>query len=245
MMQVFGKTDRGIIREENQDDFAIGTAGEYCWAAVCDGMGGANGGKVASSMAAERFKKTVAQFDFRSASSVSIQRMFDSAITSANVLIYDRASSDSELEGMGTTVVAAVVGASSAYIAHVGDSRAYLISENEIKRITRDHSVVQTLVDNGTITDEEARLHEKKNLITRAVGVDTDVDIEFDEIGVSDGDIILLCSDGLSNMLTDSEIKDIVLSGENAESRLIEAANAAGGTDNITAVLIMCTKESE
>lgn len=238
-MEFRGATDRGLVRRTNQDCFAAGNIGNVPWAVVCDGMGGAAGGNIASEMAVRRFIAIAEGPDAKITDGKSAERFFLSAISSANTVIYERARKEAELYGMGTTAVAAAVVNDTAYIAHVGDSRAYLIDETGIKRLTRDHSVVQSLVESGEITDEQAKNHQQKNIITRAVGVLNGVEIEFDSATLKKGDILLLCSDGLNNSLSDEEIRSAVcLQDPPSPERLIYAANERGGKDNITAVLI-------
>ncbi len=240
-MNFKGLTDKGRVRQSNQDAFCVGKIGNTPWAAVCDGMGGAAAGDIASSMTVERFKKLAESPDTKLTDSRLVERFFTSAITSANILVYEKALGDEALKGMGTTVVSCAVIENTAIIAHVGDSRAYYIKDNTITQITRDHSVVQTLVESGKITNEEAKTYIHKNIITRAVGVNGSVEIEFDQTIIEEGGIILLCTDGLTNMVPDSQILETVISDyENAEKLLIDLANKNGGQDNITAVLIKC-----
>ena len=238
-MNFKGLTDKGITRQTNQDAFAFGKIGNTPWAVVCDGMGGTSGGNIASEMTVERFEKLATNPDTHINDSHSAERFFTSAITSANVLVFDKASEDDTLKGMGTTVVAAAVLDDSIVIAHVGDSRAYYINKGKITQITRDHSLVQSLIESGKITAEEAKTYPHRNMITRAVGVGRDVEIEFDEIPLDKGGILLLCTDGLTNMVSDVEILEIVTNNPtNAETLLINKANEKGGLDNITAAII-------
>lgn len=239
-----GATDRGLVRRTNQDSFAVGSVRGVPWAAVCDGMGGAAGGNVASTMAVDRFVRVAESPDTRLQDARSVESFFTSALSSANALIYERSREDEEVAGMGTTAVAAAVVGGTAYIAHVGDSRAYLISESEARPVTRDHSLVQSLVEEGEITDAEARTHRQRNIITRAVGTLERLDIEFDSVDLTEGDCLLLCSDGLNNALSDAEIFETVRKeGEAAPEALIAAANRHGGADNITAVILIYRTE--
>ena len=159
---------------------------------------------------------------------------------SANVEVYDCAMRDEEFKGMGTTVVAVVMKENIAHIVHVGDSRAYLMRNSVLSQITTDHSMVQKMIDSGQLTADEARLHPKKNVITRALGVDEDVNIDYNELSCEDGDVVLVCTDGLSNMLSNEEIVKIFENSdlEKTASALVSEANSNGGIDNITAVLI-------
>ncbi len=240
-MKISAGTDVGIVRQNNQDAYRHGELPGGVWAIVCDGMGGHAGGNVASSIAVERISSCI-ENNFRDTmNSVSIKNMLESAIISANIEISDKAKKDSSLKGMGTTVVVAVCVGDSAVIAHVGDSRCYYISDSVVKFVTKDHSLVQELVDAGYITPEEAKTHPRKNIITRALGADMDdVDVEFNDLMLLNGDLLVLCSDGLSNHVTPEEIIENTASDDvhNYADRLIRLANNKGGTDNITAVLI-------
>ena len=205
-------------------------------------MGGASGGRLASSIAADMVSRKIEKSYNRSMTGVSVENMLLSAITTANVTVFDRSSVDSRLKGMGTTIVACVVKGSAACIAHVGDSRAYIISENSIRQITKDHSLVQEMLDKGQITKEQFDNHPIKNIITRALGVDEEIEIDFDYIDVSENDVIILCSDGLSGFVRPERILEIYNNNEFEVlcDELIAAANENGGRDNITVVAVKC-----
>ena len=167
------------------------------------------------------------------------EKTLKNAIVSANISLYDKAVNNAELAGMGTTAVAAFVKDGTAVIAHVGDSRIYLVN-GEIKQLTRDHSVVQSLIESGKITPEDAKVHPRKNVITRALGAEENVAVDSDCLNLSNGDTLLLCSDGLTNFLDD---KDILKAFQNNDisavaERLVEEANKNGGGDNITVVTV-------
>ena len=172
-------------------------------------------------------------------SASSIQNLLLTSITAANICVYDASVSKKELFGMGTTVVAAVVSGDTLVVAHAGDSRAYVF-DGELRAVTRDHSVVQEMVDAGSITAAEARSHPVKNYITRALGVEERIEIDFCEATLSGGEKILLCSDGLTNYVSEEAIGEILreFPTEFIPQRLIEAANAGGGGDNVTAAVI-------
>ena len=179
-MKIVAKTDKGLVRDNNQDSYAVGELpGEVAWAVVCDGMGGAAGGNIASALAVKVISDKINTSYNQNMRDSSIKNLLDSAITAANIEVYDMADAHSELKGMGTTVVCAIVRDNTAFIAHAGDSRAYIAKNNELTQITTDHSLVQDLVNLGKITQEEAENHPKKNLITRAVGVDKQIQIDF------------------------------------------------------------------
>ncbi len=241
-MKIVAKTDKGRVRSSNQDAYAVGEfSDEVVWAVVCDGMGGAAGGNIASALAVKVISDKINASYREKMRDSSIQNMLDSALTAANIEVYDFAEANTELKGMGTTVVCAIVRDGQAFIAHAGDSRAYIISEdNDARQVTVDHSVVQDLLSKGKITSEEAEHHPNKNIITRAVGVDKNIKIDFDQIDLEAGDTVLLCTDGLSNYVTNEEMIDIMSDGKHYAfaDRLVNKANENGGGDNITVVII-------
>ena len=240
-MKIVAKTDKGLVRENNQDAYAVGELpGEVAWAVVCDGMGGAAGGNIASALAVKVISdKITSSYNERMRDS-SIKNLLDSAIAAANIEVYDMAYSRPDLKGMGTTVVAVVVRNNVAYIAHAGDSRAYLVNENGVEQITVDHSLVQNLVDRGEITKEEAEHHPNKNVITRALGVDKRIDVDFSEVDLYENETLILCTDGLSNCVNNSELAEDIKDGQYYAfaDRLVKRANRHGGNDNITVVAI-------
>lgn len=241
-MKISAKTDVGMHRMSNQDFYAIGEFPEGgAWAVVCDGMGGHAGGNVASVMAVERISERIKNNYHRRMRNFSIKNMLESAIVSASVDIFDRASKEKSLSGMGTTVVAAVCTDGECVIASVGDSRCYLIKNSGITQITKDHSLVQELVDSGAITPEEAKVHPMKNIITRSIGLKDDVFVDFFDVSIEKGDMLLLCTDGLTNHVSDDEILECTSDGEifNYADRLVKLANENGGSDNITAVILV------
>lgn len=236
-MKTFSKIDVGRVRTVNQDyvyvsDTPIGSLPNLL--IVADGMGGHNAGDYASRYAVETLREKLTQSNERSP-----EAMMRNAINSVNRELYDIGKKDRRLEGMGTTLVAATIIDHTLYFANIGDSRLYLIHD-EIKQLSRDHSLVQEMVRLGGINAEDAKHHPDKNIITRAVGVDKKVQIDFYEYHLSPGDIVLMCTDGLSNMLEDSELYRIVKSSRDvveAVERLIVRANENGGTDNMGVVL--------
>lgn len=239
-MKLAAITDIGACRQENQDNYCAQQLTDgTVWGIVCDGMGGVNGGKVAARIATD----TMLQFFRRNLGSLRegeekqcILRGFD--IT--NRAVYDKATSDPDMLGMGTTGVCAYVTPVAAHIVHAGDSRAYLFHQGELRQVTRDHSMVQQLVDSGQITREQAATHPQKNLITRALGVSANIVPEYNRCPVQSGDILLLCTDGLTNMVSDEEIRLILTEAHFFEvpQVLLERALQAGGQDNITLMLI-------
>lgn len=236
-MRVVGKSDVGMVRNENQDAFWLEQLDKQASiAVVCDGMGGVHGGQEASKLAVSSLKVSFAHHK----PNEKINNLFDSAIKQCNQIVYNEAQKSEELSGMGTTLVLALVKESRAYIGNVGDSRAYHITNGSISQVTKDHSAVQELVDSGHITERQAKIHPNKNVITRAIGIDNEIDYDYFELSVSSGDIILLCSDGLSNYVDENEIQFEASGGEfdDLAIRLINLANSRGGTDNITVAAI-------
>ena len=239
-MQIFSKTDRGRVRTDNQDAYFAGKiTDDAVFAVVCDGMGGANAGNVASELAVRHISEYVIR-SYRSGMNMTdTEKTLKNAIVSANISLYDKAVNNTELAGMGTTTVAAFVKDGTAVIAHVGDSRIYLVN-GEIKQLTRDHSVVQSLIESGKITPEDAKVHPRKNVITRALGAEENVAVDTAVLNIAEGDTLLLCTDGLTNYLDDGEILNTVRQTAPAEipESLVNKANGNGGGDNITVVMI-------
>lgn len=239
-INAFGKTDVGLMRTINQDSIFASTQpiGKLPnLFIVADGMGGHKAGDVASREAIERFVKYACTTHMSDPANI-----LDAGIISVNKDIFDMANSNRDYSGMGTTFVAASLVENHVYIANVGDSRLYLIGR-DIRQITRDHSLVEDMVRMGVLEREEARTHYKKNVITKAIGVADDKTSTPDifEIEVENGDKLLLCSDGLTNMVEDYDIKKIVKDNDSIEDavrELIRQANENGGKDNISAILI-------
>ena len=241
MYRIISETDAGLIRDNNQDCLQAGTIGEHTlWAVVCDGMGGASGGKIASETAVQIISKNIVSHYKEEMGLNSIRSVLFTAVSAANAMIYDMAQNDEDLKGMGTSVVAMIISGDTACIAHAGDSRAYKVGRGTLEQITKDHSIVQFLVEQGEITQEEARSHPNKNFITRAVGVQSDIEIDYNEITLADDDKILICTDGLTNCVTDEEIHATLMSEDAQLSarRLVEKANQHGGQDNISVDVI-------
>lgn len=239
MLKTFSITDVGKRRKLNQDyvytsEMPIGHLPNLFL--VADGMGGHNAGDYASRYTIETIVDEAGRIEDESPVFI-----LEKAIKYANVLIRKKAEEEPELNGMGTTVVAATIQGDKLCVANVGDSRLYIINNREIKQITRDHSLVEEMVRMGGLKRELARTHPDKNIITRAIGAMDDVDVDFFELTLGKDDVILMCSDGLSNMIEDEEIR-MIMQGqrdivEKAES-LIKAANNNGGKDNIAVVIV-------
>lgn len=241
MLTIIGKTDIGMIRKQNQDSFKYGTLSDNSvWAVVCDGMGGENGGEVASSLAVESISQSITRSYRGDMTANSVRTMLLSAISAANIRVYDKAMSSEALSRMGTTVVAAVVAGGVAHIAYAGDSRVYHISSSSVEQVTKDHTMVQALVERGEITSDQAKNHPQKHVITRALGVEQGIDIDYCEVQAALGDVLMICTDGLTNFVEESEMVDIVRKSgaEGCLDALINTANSRGGADNITIVAI-------
>ena len=223
------RSDTGRQRRENEDS-ALARAPVFV---VADGMGGARAGEVASRIATDAFERGLPD-------SGDPEQQLADRVREANRAIYDRAASEPALEGMGTTLTAAYLDDASVAIAHVGDSRAYLFRDGELRRLTQDHSLVDELVRHGKLTEEQAAEHPQRSIITRALGIERDVDVDTWSYPVRAGDVVLLCSDGLTSMISEERMTEILgesHSLERAANRLIEEANEAGGRDNVTVVL--------
>ncbi len=238
-MNIVGFSDKGLVRNTNQDAFQVGYTDEgIAWAVVCDGMGGANSGDVASRLVVEHFSASIKAGLRSNMSEQSVKNLLNSAVSVSNIRVFDKSKENSEFNGMGTTIVAVMVIGGTAYFIHAGDSRAYVLSGNEFLQITRDHSIVQSMIENGKLTVEEARFHPRKNVITRALGVDEIVEPEFNVYDLNEGDTVLLCTDGLTNFVDTEGIVKILNSPEdNKAELLVNEANKNGGGDNITAVV--------
>lgn len=242
-MNIFGMTDIGAVRSENQDSYTVRHLGEQvAIAVVCDGMGGARAGNVASAVAVETFAAAVEDLCSQKMpeGERSCYHVLREACLHANTQVYQLSRSDEQYRGMGTTLVAALLVGSDAYVVNVGDSRCYHMQNDKIYQVTKDHSLVQLLVTRGDITPEEARVHPKKNLITRALGVDRDVAADCYHLSVQDGDRLLLCSDGLSNVLPDDVLLEQALAPIPLEERcrnLMRMTLEQGAPDNVTIVM--------
>ncbi len=243
-MKSFGITDKGKVRSENQDSYII----ENCdkrksvVAVICDGMGGAKAGDLASRLSSKEFVGKI--FESLVAPRFFIgnqEKLLRESCADANGVVYEYSRFDANYNGMGTTLVGGIISRRKAYLVNVGDSRAYHLNKVGIEQISRDHSYVEELVSMGAITREEAENHPKKNIITRALGVEKAVECDYYECPLKMGEAILLCSDGLSNMVTDKEMHDCYISESSPEevcSKLMALALERGARDNVTVVLV-------
>jgi len=233
-------TDIGLKREENQDAVRCEYFGHNILAVVCDGMGGERAGKEASALAIEEFFQRFSSGYTESLSDEDIRKLLVSSVSAANSVIYTRARLDFKNFGMGTTCVAAFVNKSSAFIANVGDSRAYLITDKQLLKITTDHNVAELLYEQGKITEEEKEDHPQKHMLVRAVGVEKTVLTDTFILDYEDKISLLLCSDGLSGYCSDDEIYDVIMRStfDDVADELITLALSKGGRDNITVAVI-------
>ena len=242
-MEYWGLSDIGRVRAQNQDAFRIEELDRHTiLAVVCDGMGGAKSGNIASRLAIDVFVGEVKNSWKASMTQEQTEQALENAVKLANFTVYDQARQYEEFAGMGTTLVAALLSGKTATIVNVGDSRCYHITRSDIRRITVDHSVVQMMVDRGELTAEEARSYPGRNYITRAVGTEPTVQSDLFAIRVERGDALLLSSDGLHNEVDDQEILFEVVHGVNNDNccqRLLDIANMRGSPDNVTSVLVM------
>jgi len=241
ILEFFSVTDTGRARRNNEDSVAVDEAG--CVAVLADGMGGYNAGEVASGMASERVRDELGQ-RLKTLGAAPDEAAMKSAlldaVDSANREVYEAAMSHPEYAGMGTTLVVAVYRGERLWLGHIGDSRGYRFRNGHLEQLTRDHSLLQEQIDAGLITAEQAAYSMHKNLVTRAVGVDELVDLEIHDYPVEPGDLLLMCSDGLSDMLSDEQIEQLLRTNDSlptAGAMLVQAANAAGGRDNIAVIL--------
>lgn len=238
-MKAYGVSNRGAVRKENQDSLRYESpeGSELLTAVLCDGMGGARAGSVASSIAADTFMSHAAASLDESTTASDANSILEEAVRFANSKVYSRAFDDYSCMGMGSTLVALMVTGRRAYIANVGDSRAYLFSKGKLNQVTRDHSLVEDMVARGKISREQAQTHPKKNIITRAIGVEASVKADYFDVRFPQGNRLLLCSDGLSNTVSDEEIGQILSDHDEPEQAcqaLLELSLRRGAPDNVT-----------
>jgi len=241
-MQYWGLTDPGCVRPQNQDAYLMEQLDRNTvLCVVCDGMGGAKSGNIASSLAVDVFVQEIRRTWTSSMTQEKINLMLRSAVKLANFTVFDQAQQFEDFDGMGTTLVAVLVHNRHVTVIHVGDSRAYRVNADGIWQMTRDHSLVQMMVERGELTQEMARTYPGKNFITRAIGTEPIVECDVSNLELSKGEFLLLCSDGLSNVLDDQEILFEVIHGVDKRDccqRLLEIAKHRGAPDNVTSVLI-------
>ena len=241
-MQFWGVTDPGCVRPQNQDAYQIEQLDRNTvLCVVCDGMGGAKSGNVASTLAVDVFAQEVRNVYHAGMTQAEIDQMMNGAVKLANFTVYDQGQQFTEFSGMGTTLVAVLVHNMEMTAVNVGDSRVYSVNQNGIRQVTVDHSVVQMMIERGELTPEQAKTYPGKNYITRAIGTEAVVLSDMYHMDLEKGDCLLLCTDGLSNVMDDQEILFEVVHGVNKEfccQRLLEIAKNRGAPDNVTGVLI-------
>jgi len=236
------KTDTGKIRQHNEDDAGIFKGkDEFILAVVADGMGGHLAGDVASKMAVKAMGEKWNEAETIPTAPSDCEKWLIEQILSVNSKIYDHAQAHEECQGMGTTIVCALFTGKTVSVAHIGDSRCYLLQDDDFVQVTEDHSLVNELVRTGEISREDAEHHPRKNVLTKALGTDQSVSIDTRSFDIEPGDKLLLCSDGLTNKVEGTELKDILQSDSAPQEKvnlLVDKANQNGGEDNITAVLL-------
>lgn len=241
-MQYWGITDPGCTRTQNQDAYQLEALDRNTLLCViCDGMGGAKSGNVASTLAVDVFVQEVKRTWVPGMDPDKADQMLKNAVKLANFTVYDQAQQFEEFAGMGTTLVAVLVHGKFATVVNIGDSRAYSVKSDGVRQLTTDHSLVQMMIARGELTPEQARSYPGKNLITRAIGTETVVECDIFHRRLTGGECLLLCTDGLSNLVDEQEILFEVVHGLNKQSsceRLLEIAKKRGAPDNVTCVLI-------
>lgn len=240
-MKVLATSDKGMVRDMNQDYYYISNNYDvYNLYILADGMGGYNGGEIASSLAVnsvkEYIEKNIKEIEMNRE---TLQKLIKKSIEYANKIVHEKSKTDIDLKEMGTTLDVCLIYNNKAYIGHIGDSRVYRIRKNIIRKLTTDHSYVEKLVRDGTITKEEACHHPKKNMLIKALGCEEYIEPDILVKGFLKDDILLMCSDGLTNLLNDKQIYEVITNNlDNADKLLVQSANIKGGYDNITAVVI-------
>ena len=248
-LEIATATDSGMVRSHNED--SIAADGEAGLAVLADGMGGYNAGEVASGIAVEliksEMKKALAGKKPEELNGQSAEQLITEHSTRANAAIYQAAQSQPQYSGMGTTLVVALWHDNHVSVGHIGDSRLYRLRDGVLEQVTRDHSLLQEQIDSGMITKEQARHSQNKNLVTRAVGIDPEVETEVHTYSVQPGDVYLLCSDGLSDMVTDEDVQltlsSLAANLPLAAQQLVQQANDNGGRDNVSVILVRIAKD--
>lgn len=241
MIQAFATSDVGKAREINEDYFFVSYSDDPVQLfIVADGMGGYNGGEIASKLAVDTARKYIINnFEKTDKDRESLLELIKSASQYANMIVYEKANSKKELNRMGTTLDISLVYQNKVFISHIGDSRIYRLRKEFFRKLTKDHSYVQKLLDDGKITKEESYNHPDKNMLMKALGVSSFIEPDITVKGFLKDDAILMCSDGLTNMISEEGIKKIIKENPtDATKLLVQSANDAGGKDNVTAVLI-------
>ncbi len=235
-----GKTDIGLKRKVNQDYFKIGSTFNSSWAIVCDGLGGEKAGDIASKTATEIIYSYIQQHYKDGMSSEDIKAMLTMSFNLANAKIFDMGKENLNYEGMATTAIVSFIVGDVLHIVHVGDSRIYLVNDEKIEQLTTDDSLVQVLIEKGTLSEEEAKKHPKRNYLIKAIGVEKNIDIYYESFKICKNDKILMCTDGLYNYMDDDVIKYMFnnVTFFNLTDSFIKLALDGGGSDNVTVVIM-------
>lgn len=240
-MRFAAGTDTGLIRNSNEDSYRIipESSQNPCVVIIADGMGGHNCGEVASRMTVDYISDYMERSGSRLFSCPDIGEEIKKLVGETNTAVFEASLTRPEASGMGTTLTMAVIVGSKVTVAHVGDSRLYIAQSDSMRQVTQDHSYIEELIKNGTLTREEAESHPRKHVITRAIGSSKDLEVDILDFEATEGDVLLLCTDGLTNMICENEIYSIIKDSEpqKACEQLIEAAKSKGGEDNITVIV--------
>lgn len=245
-MRYVSITDRGLVRENNEDSSTVKTSGRDLIFAVADGMGGHAMGEVASKTALDFVISDLLSTLESVNNQKAIEDLLHKTVEKANIRVYLESLKDTDYHGMGTTLTLGVLRDWRLYLSHIGDSRAYLLHGSHLDRLTLDHTLVQQMVEAGTISESEATKHPKRHMLTRSLGVKEYMTPDTTSFDIFEGDVILLCTDGLYGCISDKEIRDIMRKNKDLEmcgQKLVDAAIEAGGHDNVTVVLIHCDKD--
>jgi len=247
LIEFSAATDKGMIRQSNQDFYIAGESPVPLFI-LCDGMGGHEGGDIASKTAAESINKYISTHYSLDTDDEKAESLLRAAVDYANKIVYSRAKKMPQYSDMGTTCEVCFPDFEMLYMCHVGDSKIFLYRENELTQLTKDHTLIEELLKSGSITEKEVANHPARHVITRAVGTEETIESDFLKLEMRDGDILLMCSDGLTDMLTESAIKKVLLPGGDLKvmaDKLIEKANENGGLDNITTIVLRYRKNEE
>jgi serine/threonine protein phosphatase PrpC len=236
------KSDKGMIREINEDSYNViaGYSGVPVSFVIADGMGGHNSGEIASKMAVDSVSAQILENPHTLIDEAGILISIKEIMENTNRAVYEKSIGDEATKGMGTTLILAVMLNKKLHIGHVGDSRAYIIRDERIEQLTTDHSFIEELIKNGSISRAEAAVHPRRHVITRAIGCMEEVEVDTYSCNIKDNDVFLLCTDGLSNMLDDEEILSAISGTEDLHQaciKLVDMANECGGEDNVTVIL--------
>ena len=245
-MRYVSITDQGLVRKNNEDSLAVQPCGDHLLFAVADGMGGHAMGEVASKTALNYILSTLPQEIIRTENQRDLVDLLHQTVVKANIKVFLESLKDPGYYGMGTTLTLGVLRDWRLYLSHIGDSRAYLLHGSRMDRLTLDHTLVQQMVEEGMLSETDAQVHPKRHVLTRSLGVNEYVIPDTTSFDISEGDILLLCTDGLHGYVSEKEIKEILRKHKDLElcgQQLIQAANRSGGHDNVSVVLVHCDRK--